>query len=330
MRLHENIEQLEDAIHNTYELLKIDPKFVEKDYWICQILQRLSRLSCVGRVVWKGGTSLTKGYGIINRFSSDVDLAIIADGLSNNQQKKLVLHLGKDTTLDLTETEQFGKAIKNSRFRKTTHLYNSVIYDSDSRLDFLGNHVIVEINTYGNPYPFVLLPVKSFITEMMEQRGLYDLIDELDMAPFTLNVLDKRRTMCEKIVSLLRFSFEDDPVKGLISKVRHFYDLHFLSQDSECREYLASEFGKDLIVLITHDKAEFDRPPKWRDAELLTSPLFTDFAWMWDKIAPVYLSEVGSLTFGELPPADVIASSMEGLLKLAECRIRDSSLTKDM
>ncbi len=37
MRLHENIEQLEDAIHNTYELLKIDPKFVEKDYWICQI-----------------------------------------------------------------------------------------------------------------------------------------------------------------------------------------------------------------------------------------------------------------------------------------------------
>ncbi|MEZ3591296.1 MAG: nucleotidyl transferase AbiEii/AbiGii toxin family protein [Muribaculaceae bacterium] len=328
MKLHEDKEQFEAAIRSTATLLDIKIKFVEKDYWICQILQRLSRLSCVDRAVWKGGTSLTKGYGIINRFSSDVDLAIIADGLSNNQQKKLVLHLGKDTTVDLTETEEFGKAIKNSRFRKTTHQYDSVVSERDTSLDFLGNHVIVEINTYGNPYPFVQLPVKSFVTEMMEQRGLHDLIEELDMSPFTLNVLDKRRTMCEKIVSLLRFSFEDNPVKGLISKVRHFYDLHFLSQDSECREYLASEFRDDLIGLIAHDKAEFDRPPKWRDAYLLTSPLFTDFRGTWNKIAPLYLSEVGSLTFGELPAAGTIANSMEGLLKHTKDIISGSPLVE--
>lgn len=328
MKLHEDKEQFEAAIRITASMLDIKIKFVEKDYWICQVLQRLSRLSCVDRAVWKGGTSLTKGYGIINRFSSDVDLAIIADGLSNNQQKKLVLHLGKDTTVDLIETEGFGKSIKNSRFRKTTHQYNSVIQDSDSELDFLGNHVIVEINTYGNPYPYVQLSVKSFITEMMERRGLHDLIEELDMAPFMLNVLDKRRTMCEKIVSLLRFSFEEDPVKGLISKVRHFYDLHFLSQDFECRKYLTSEFRDDLIGLILHDKAEFDRPPKWCHADLLTSPLFTDFGGTWNKIAPVYLSEVGSLTFGELPPADAVANSMEELLKLTKEVISESLLTK--
>lgn len=246
MKLHENKEQLADAIRITSAELGIPQKFVEKDYWICQILQRLSRMPQTERTVWKGGTSLTKGYGIIQRFSSDVDLAIIGEGLSNNQQKKLVLHLGKDTTIDLEETEEFGESIKNSRFRKTYHSYPSVIDRTDTSLDFLGNYVIVEINTYGNPYPFVRQFVKPFITEMMEKRQLEGLIAQLDMAPFELNVLDKRRTMCEKVVSLLRFSFEEDPMAGLTSKVRHFYDLHFLMKDKECHEYLDSSFPVEL------------------------------------------------------------------------------------
>lgn len=318
MKLHEYKEQLADAIRITASELGIPQKFVEKDYWICQILQRLSRITQAERTVWKGGTSLTKGYGIIQRFSSDVDLAIIGEGLSNNQQKKLVLHLGRDTTIDLDETEDFGKPIKNSRFRKTYHSYPSVIDSTDSSLDFLGNHVIVEINTYGNPYPFVRQSVKPFITEMMEKRQLKDLIARLDMAPFELNVLDKRRTMCEKVVSLLRFSFEEDPVAGLMSKVRHFYDLHFLMKDNECREYLDSSFTDELRDLVAHDKAEFDRPPLWKTSGIALSPLLTSFSDMWKRIAPVYQSEVGALSFGELPKPEEVAQSMDSLIRIVQ------------
>ena len=318
MKLHEDREQLATAIRITATELGIPQEFVEKDYWICQILQRLSRIPQADKAVWKGGTSLTKGYGIIRRFSSDVDLAIIGEGLSNNQQKKLVLHLGKDTTIDLEETERFGKAIKNSRFRKTYHSYPSVIEATNSMFDFLGNHVIVEINTYGNPYPFVKQTVKPFITEMMEKRHLYDLIKQLDMVPFELNVLDKRRTMCEKIVSLLRFSFEEDPVAGLTSKVRHFYDLHFLMKDSECHEYLKSLFPDELRDLIDHDKAEFDRPPLWRMSDVSQSPLLTSFSEMWRRISPIYQSEVGALSFGELPKPEEVAHSMESLIMVVK------------
>lgn len=318
MKLHENKEQLADAIRITSAELGIPQKFVEKDYWICQILQRLSRMPQAERTVWKGGTSLTKGYGIIQRFSSDVDLAIIGEGLSNNQQKKLVLHLGKDTTIDLEETEEFGESIKNSRFRKTYHSYPSVIDRTDTSLDFLGNYVIVEINTYGNPYPFVRQFVKPFITEMMEKRQLEDLIAQLDMAPFELNVLDKRRTMCEKVVSLLRFSFEEDPVAGLTSKVRHFYDLHFLMKDKECHEYLDSSFPVELRELVAHDKAEFDRPPLWKTSEVLHSPLLTSFSEMWKRIAPVYQSEVGALSFGELPKPEEVSQSMDSLIRIVQ------------
>lgn len=318
MKLHENKEQLADAIRITSAELGIPQKFVEKDYWICQILQRLSRMPQAERTVWKGGTSLTKGYGIIQRFSSDVDLAIIGEGLSNNQQKKLVLHLGKDTTIDLEETEEFGESIKNSRFRKTYHSYPSVIDRTDTSLDFLGNYVIVEINTYGNPYPFVRQFVKPFITEMMEKRQLEGLIAQLDMAPFELNVLDKRRTMCEKVVSLLRFSFEEDPVAGLTSKVRHFYDLHFLMKDKECHEYLDSSFPVELRELVAHDKAEFDRPPLWKTSDVLQSPLLTSFSEMWKRIAPVYQSEVGALSFGELPKPEEVSQSMDSLIRIVQ------------
>lgn len=318
MKLHENKEQLADAIRITSAELGIPQKFVEKDYWICQILQRLSRMPQTERTVWKGGTSLTKGYGIIQRFSSDVDLAIIGEGLSNNQQKKLVLHLGKDTTIDLEETEEFGESIKNSRFRKTYHSYPSVIDRTDTSLDFLGNYVIVEINTYGNPYPFVRQFVKPFITEMMEKRQLEGLIAQLDMAPFELNVLDKRRTMCEKVVSLLRFSFEEDPMAGLTSKVRHFYDLHLLMKDKECHEYLDSSFPVELRELVAHDKAEFDRPPLWKTSDVLQSPLLTSFSEMWKRIAPVYQSEVGALSFGELPKPEEVSQSMDFLIRIVQ------------
>lgn len=79
MKLHEDSRQMALAVRTTAQEIGIPEKFVEKDYWICQILQRLSQMPQSAKAVWKGGTSLTKGYGLLRRFSSDVDLAIIAE-----------------------------------------------------------------------------------------------------------------------------------------------------------------------------------------------------------------------------------------------------------
>lgn len=319
MRLHENRQLFADAVRVTSQTLSIEPEFVEKDYWICQILQRLARHPNASSIVWKGGTSLSKAYRLIQRFSSDVDFAVIGENLSQNQLKKVVMRIGKDTTVDLTKIESEGQTVKSNRYRKTYHQYDSVIAEPNSRYKFLGNHVIVEINTYGNPYPFVEKQVQPFITEMMAQRGLTDMIREMDMEPFALNVLDKRRTLCEKVVSLLRFSFEDDPIQGLSSKIRHFYDLHFLTMDKDYTDYLHTDFPKDLLDLIAHDKQEFDRPPQWRDSDLQTSVLFTDFDAVWQRISPLYLSEVGALSYAEIPDKEAIAVSNKRLL----ARVKD-------
>lgn len=314
MRLHENPELFEETIDLAVNELGIPPEFVEKDYWICHILQNLSRLGKEHLCVWKGGTSIAKAYKLVNRFSSDVDIAILTDLLSQNQQKKLVTQIGHASTVGLTETEDAG-TIKNNKFRKTYHSYNSVIKQKDPKLDFLGNYVIVEINTYGNPYPYERRRVSSFITEILQSRDLSELIKEYDMGEFELNVLDKRRTMVEKIVSLLRFSFTPPEYKELKEKIRHFYDLYFMCQDKECSEYMDAEFPEHLLELIVHDRHEYDRPPQWKNSDILSSVLFTDFDGMWKILEQQYISVLDSLCYGDLPKPIEIASANKALME---------------
>lgn len=314
MKLHDNKRTFREAIELTSQELEIYPEFVEKDYWICRILQNLSRHPAAEKTVWKGGTSLSKAYGLIARFSSDVDFAILGEGLSQNQQKKLVARIGHESTVGMEELEM-ADTVKNNRFRKTYHTYKSVLKRiGRSSSNIMSNQVIVEINTYGNPYPYEKKEIRPFITEVMERRGLHDAIADFDMQPFVLNVLDKRRTLCEKVVSLLRFSFEEDSTSGLISKIRHFYDLHFLLGDDECHDYIAGDFKQHLLELIEHDKREFDRPPQWREAPILSSPLISDFDSTWSKIGGEYQSELSVLSYRTIPGQDEISASMKKLL----------------
>lgn len=317
MKLHQDTHQFKIMIKATARILNMPQEFVEKDYWICQILQNLSRNPKASYAVWKGGTSLAKAYGVINRFSSDVDIAVLTETMSQNQQKKFVTNISHDSTADLEEMDMGRETIKNNRFRKTFHQYGSVIEEPSTELSFLGRFVIFEINTYGNPYPYEKRMVKSFITEAMEKQGVQDAIVAYDMAPFELNVLDKRRTMVEKIVSLLRFSFDDSevPTSGLASKIRHFYDLYHLAKDAECATYLKAGFSKDLLELIAHDKAEYDRPPKWKSSDILTSILFTVFDKSWEAIKATYKKELRQLAYVAIPDEKDVAASVKALME---------------
>lgn len=112
MKLHTDRDIFSNAIQAASQELAMAPELIEKDYWICQILQNLSRHPQCERIVWKGGTSLSKAYGLIKRFSSDVDFTVLLDGLSQNQQKKLVVKIGRDTTVDLEELDVPDGTIK--------------------------------------------------------------------------------------------------------------------------------------------------------------------------------------------------------------------------
>ncbi|KAA6340399.1 hypothetical protein EZS27_011740 [termite gut metagenome] len=65
--------------------------------------------------------------------------------------------------------------------------------------------IIVEINTFANPYPYVSQNITSFIAESLLETNQQAVIEQYDFSSFSLNVLDKRRTMIEKLISLFAF-----------------------------------------------------------------------------------------------------------------------------
>ena len=138
------------------------------------------------------------------------------------------------------------------------------------------------------------------------------------MQQFSLNVLDKRRTMLEKLVSLIRFSFSDNPKTGLAQKIRHFYDLYYLANDLECAEYIRfAGFQKDLVDLIIHDQQEFDEPRDWQTKTVSDSPLFKDFPVLWTSLRSTYQTELFPLAFIEIPDEKLIAKSFAEMIKYA-------------
>jgi hypothetical protein len=122
--------------------------------------------------------------------------------------------------------------------------------------------------------------------------------------------------MLEKLVSLLRFSFAENPKTELAKKIRHFYDLYYLAKDEECTKYIqSSEFQKDLQELFTHDQQEFDEPIGWQTKTIKDSPLISDFPELWNTLQETYLSELPMLAFTTIPNEKAIEENFIELMK---------------
>ncbi|KAA6337675.1 hypothetical protein EZS27_014271 [termite gut metagenome] len=143
------------------------------------------------------------------------------------------------------------------------------------------------------------------------------MIEEYELAPFSINVLDKRQTMLEKLVSLIRFSFSEDASKAIASKIRHSYDLYYLANDAECAEYVRSiDFQKDLSELLFHDQQVFNELVGWQTKTITDSPLVKDFPVLWESLRFTYQSELVSLAFGKIPDEKLIASCFAKIMKI--------------
>lgn len=308
MTLHKHKEILMPLITLTAERFGIDKIYIEKDYWITLILKELSQSKYSNEAVFKGGTSLSKGYELISRFSEDVDIALCHNKLqSGNSIKSTIRSIEKSITEHLTEVKQDGLTSKGSRFRKSLYLYNSLFVKEYAPY----GSVIVEINSFANPYPYKKIIIDNFIAKYLRLIGKSELIKEYGIESFQLNVLDKRQTMIEKLVSLVRFS--QLGVAGISSKIRHFYDLHFLLQDSECQEYIETpKFREDFEEILAHDKKIFEDPKGWQSTAIEDIPLFKETIQVWGELAPIYRSELSKLAFEEIPSeSSVIASFKE-------------------
>jgi predicted nucleotidyltransferase component of viral defense system len=312
MKLHENrklFKELILAVANKKELSEV---FVEKDYWISYVLFRLSKSKYVNQVVFKGGTSLSKGYNLIDRFSEDVDIAVINEsGKTNNAIKTLIRSVEKEITIGLAEINVEGVTSKGSQFRKSLFEYKTILTRNEA------NKLIVEVNAFANPFPFNKLSITSLIHDFLYDLKEDEYIDEFQLQPFSINVLSKEQTLQEKLASLIRFSFSEDYILGISSKIRHFYDLHFLMQDDDCILFLKSDVFKERFhQLLENDKQIFDEPLGWVEKDLYNSPLLIDFDGCWKNLKKKYENELSTLAYRKIPTEQMISNSFKKLISL--------------
>jgi predicted nucleotidyltransferase component of viral defense system len=316
MKLHQNIKLFSDTLRAASQHLGIKLVFVEKDYWITLVLSRLAASNYVDETVFKGGTSLSKGHILIERFSEDVDLAIINNGSkSGNEIKTIIRKVEKAITADLEEVPTEGTTSKGSRFRKSVFEYDTIEKGNT------GNKLIVEINSFANPFPYQKLWIKSMVSDFLAQTENEKYIIENNLQPFEVNVLSKEQTLLEKLASLIRFSFDEDPIASISGKIRHFYDLYFLMNHPACSAFVASDqFRIQLDNLLQHDKSMFDEPSGWQSKSIGESPLITDFESIWKAIKGQYKTELSALAYQtNIPDEAGIESVFIGLRnKLSE------------
>ena len=318
MTLHENKNLFLQLIKDTANAQGIDIRYVEKDYWITRSLGLLAQSPYADRVVFKGGTSLTKAYRLTQRFSEDIDVAVInADTLSQGQLKRLIHHAAHSMSEGLEAVTDDPSTRKTSVYYKQLYTFPTTTKGFGA-LPIREGQILVEINSFANPYPYVPVEIHSFIYEYLQGLEQFRyLIDAFGLQPFTLNVLDKRRTMLEKTVSLLRFSFAEDSEK-LASKIRHFYDLYFLMQDAECREYLVSEqFKNEFRELYAHDQESFEHPQGWNRQPHTASPLLTDFELVWGQLRRTYETKIPPLAYVQpIPSANAAEEAFKQIVRV--------------
>ena len=314
MKLHGNKQLFRQAVQFTAQQMNIPDIYIEKDYWVTFALHTIFHNEIGKETVFKGGTSLSKCFGLIERFSEDIDLVVLRrEGESNNKLTNKIKEISSVVSAILPEVEIKEVTQKMGMNRKTAHTYTK---------EFQGNYgqvrdvIIVEASWLGYHEPSIIKTVSSFIYRMMADNGQESIATESGLMPFEVLALHPVRTICEKIMSLVRFSYTYSPIEDLKKKIRHTYDLHQLLQEKELSAFFDSPaFDKMLLKVANDDVISFKNNNGWLIHHPEKAMMFADLSSVWSQLAPVYNGDFKNLVFGRLP---VQSSVLATLVRIKE------------
>jgi predicted nucleotidyltransferase component of viral defense system len=300
-----------DALLATAQALKLPEAFVEKDYWVTTVLRALSDSSYRESIVFKGGTALSKAYGLVQRFSEDVDLALTDDETRTNSKTKSLMDKGaKHVTQGLPEVEDAATS-RGSRFRRTVHQYESVL-ESPLFAQVRHGQILVEVNAFAHPHPSQWMPVQSYVGQFLETRGEHELVAEHGLEPFEVQVLSLERTLTEKVLALVRAGYHPNAVGELRAKIRHVYDLYYLLEQESLQGFFDGASFDELIKAVQGDDArnsEFQG--EWAEKPLAESALFAEPIQLWPELQITYRTDFRAMVYGPMPPEDAVVTMLE-------------------
>lgn len=215
--LHENREEFTNAVNLASERFHILPVVAEKDYYVTMILRGLA--TRLPFVVFKGGTSLSKCFGAIKRFSEDIDITI--DTLLSQGQMKNLKEVIKEIAAEL------GLQIPNIDETRSRRSYNRYVLEYKSVIgvtdDAIPSSVLMETSFAEVSFPTVVLLVHSYIGDMMQTEAPEEL-EHFLLEPFEMKVQGVDRTLVDKVFAICDYYLNDNIKKHS----RHIYDIYKL------------------------------------------------------------------------------------------------------
>jgi len=322
MILHLDKENFKNAIEITSARMGIAPIYVEKDYWVTFALFTIFNNEIGKDTVFKGGTALSKCYNMIERFSEDIDLVILRrKGESDSKLKSKLKIVSSVVETVLPEEIIEGITHKMGMNRKTAHSYNK-----EYRADYgqIRDVIILESTWLGYYEPYTTKSIVSFVGQMMLDNKQADIANANGLLPFDLLALEPIRTICEKIMSLVRFSYGLNPLDDLKKKIRHTYDLHqLLKQDEFSSFFYSTAFDEMLIKVANDDIVSFRNNNKWLNHHPREAFIFKNIDNVWDELKTIYSGDFRNLVYGEFPKEESILET----LKIIRERLKTISWT---
>ena len=283
-RLREHPEELEALVGVAAEALAMPAAYIEKDFWVTEVL----RASSVARTVtmpdgtvepvtftFKGGTSLSRVFGIVERFSEDVDLlAEFPTGATMGARHRVLGVVDGDVRAHLGfEADRVIMGPSTTGVKR----YTTYMYVAASANGVLKEGVLLELGSRGGTHPssvhsFRSLVARHAIDSLGDDESTWE-----EFAPFEVKVLSPVRTLFEKLAAVHDAATRQDSA-ALRKHGRHFYDIHRLVGDpgvtaelealnNEARQRLVDDIEKQSIA------AGFSSTPRPDDG-YASSPAF--------------------------------------------------------
>jgi hypothetical protein len=289
-------------------------QFVEKDYYVTEAL-RIAAHTQEGHLVFKGGTSLSKGWHLLERFSEDLDLFLNPESfepaLSRNAVDRQLKRL-RDAVAEhpaLTRDPDAGVTIGGFG-RDDVFRYQSRF----DQIPGIPTTVKFEAGIQSGAFPVETVMLSSFVADRLKEQGLTGIAEDLE--PFPMPLLHFRRTFVEKLFTVHgKVERLKSDGERLRRDARHYADLYVLAGRPEVLTMIESAEYQQIRADYDEKSIRFFknsyRPPEHlhfnkSDALFLPGNLRA-------MVEEDYYADVRLLFRDEPPPFDAVVRRLQGL-----------------
>lgn len=216
-------------------------QMVEKDTIQSMFLYELAKSELP--FVFKGGTSLSKAYNLIDRFSEDIDLSMNRRPTQSERVKS------KELIIDIAEN--LGLVLSNLEDIKSRYDYNKYVFKYESLFSVIPLEIIIETSYYQSVYPVDKHVVGSFVGRFCLDRNII-LPVPFEAAEVMMNVQSVERTFVDKVFAVCDYKIQNMQDRDS----RHLYDICKLLREVELNE----EMDK-LIDMVRDDRMQSKNNP---------------------------------------------------------------------